>query len=94
MSMMVVPAANFYTFKNTFHVTKHHKFTNSGIKLSLTEMFESGYAYDTHQINYKKITLEEWEPEPIIVEFEPDPELGLDLEDGEVIEFELEPLKH
>ena len=59
MAMMVVPAANFYTFKNTFHVTKHHKFTNSGIKLSLTEMFESGYAYDTNQINYKKITLEE-----------------------------------
>ena len=41
-----------------------------------------------------EITLEEWEPEPIIVEFEPDPELGLDLEDGEVIEFELEPLKN
>ena len=38
--------------------------------------------------------LEGWEPEPIVVEFEPDPELGLDLEDGEVIEFELEPLKN
>ena len=35
-----------------------------------------------------------WEPEPLIVEFEPDPELALDLDDGEVIEFELEPLKN
>ena len=41
-----------------------------------------------------KFDLEQWEPEPIVVEFEPDPELGLDLEDGEVIEFELEPLKN
>ena len=41
-----------------------------------------------------EITLEEWEPEPIVVEFEPDPELGLDLEDGEVIEFKLDPLKN
>ena len=42
----------------------------------------------------KEFKLEEWEPDSIVVEFEPDPELGLDLEDGEVIEFELEPLKN
>jgi len=39
--------------------------------------------------------LEDWEPEPeMVIQFEPDPALGLDLEEGEVIEFEIEPLKH
>ena len=39
--------------------------------------------------------LDGWEPEPpMIIEFEPAPELALDLDDGEVIEFELEPLKN
>ena len=38
--------------------------------------------------------LEDWEPEGLVVEFEPDEELQmeLDLDDDMVIEFELEPL--
>ena len=41
-----------------------------------------------------EFSLEEWEPEGIIVEFEPDEELQmeLDLDDDQVIEIELEPL--
>lgn len=42
-----------------------------------------------------EFNIEEWEPQSqMVIEFEPDPELGLDLEDGEVFEFEIEPLKH
>ena len=43
-----------------------------------------------------EFSLEEWEPEGIIVEFEPDEELQmeLDLDEDMVIEFELEPVLH
>ena len=43
-----------------------------------------------------EFSLEEWEPEGIIVEFEPDEELQmeLDLDEDTVIEFELEPVLH
>tara|TARA_B100000029_G_scaffold153613_1_gene148852 strand:- start:441 stop:638 length:198 start_codon:yes stop_codon:yes gene_type:complete len=38
--------------------------------------------------------LEDWEPEGLVVEFEPDEELQmeLDLDEDSVIEFEFEPL--
>ena len=38
--------------------------------------------------------LEDWEPEGLVVEFEPDEELqmDLDLDEDSVIEFEFEPL--
>ena len=41
-----------------------------------------------------EFSLEEWEPEGLVVEFEPDEELQLELEldEDEVIEIELEPL--
>ena len=41
-----------------------------------------------------EFSLENWEPEGLVVEFEPDEELQdkLDLDDDEVIEIELEPL--
>ena len=41
-----------------------------------------------------EFSLEEWEPDGLVVEFEPDEELQmeLDLDDDEVIEIELEPL--
>ena len=43
-----------------------------------------------------EFSLEEWEPEGIIVEFEPDEELQmeLDLDEDMVIEFELAPVLH
>ena len=43
-----------------------------------------------------EFSLEEWEPEGIIVEFAPDEELQmeLDLDEDTVIEFELEPVLH
>ncbi len=41
-----------------------------------------------------EFSLEEWEPDGLVVEFEPDEELQieLDLDDDQVIEIELEPL--
>ena len=43
-----------------------------------------------------QFVLEDWEPEGLVVEFEPDEELQieLDLDDDEVIEIELEPIPH
>ena len=43
-----------------------------------------------------EFSLEEWEPEGIIVEFEPDEELQmeLDLDEDTVIECALEPVLH
>ena len=40
--------------------------------------------------------LEDWEPEGLVVEFEPDEELQmeLDLDEDSVIEFEFEPIMH
>ena len=46
---------------------------------------------DDGQVEFK---LEDWEPEGLVVEFEPDEELQmeLDLDEDSVIEFEFEPL--
>lgn len=52
--------------------------------------------FDNEKIEEIEIefSLEEWEPDGLVVEFEPDEELQieLDLDDDEVIEIELEPL--
>ena len=42
IAMMTVPVQTFYTFKNFFHVTKHHKFLDNKKKLTLSEIFEKG----------------------------------------------------
>ena len=60
----------------------------------MTQMKSSHFGVIIMILTDKEFKLEEWEPDSIVIEFEPDPELGLDLEDGEVIEFELEPLKN
>ena len=46
---------------------------------------------DDDNVEFK---LEDWEPEGLVVEFEPDEELQmeLDLDEDSVIEFEFEPL--
>lgn len=43
-----------------------------------------------------EFTLEDWEPEGLVIEFEPDEELQmeLDLDEDQVIEIELEPVFH
>ena len=43
-----------------------------------------------------EFSLDDWEPEGLVVEFEPDEELQLelDLDEDEVIEIELEPLQN
>ena len=55
-----VPIAGCYTFRDQFLATKHHKFQGTKNKLSLSEMFETGFAVDPNTNNFKdKVYLEE-----------------------------------
>ena len=45
MAWIVVPVASFYSFKNNFFATKHHKHLDTKQKLTLSEIFEMGLAY-------------------------------------------------
>lgn len=42
MAWIVVPVGSFYTFKNHFFATKHHKFSDTKKNLTLSEIFENG----------------------------------------------------
>ena len=44
MAWIVVPVASFYSFKNNFFATKHHKHLDTKQKLTLSEIFEMGLA--------------------------------------------------
>ena len=56
----------------------------------------AGKLKDEDDEGHVEFSLEEWEPEGLVVEFEPDEELQLelDLDEDEVIEIELEPLQN
>ena len=43
MAWIVVPIGTFYTFKNHFFATKHHRFLNTKKNLTLSEIFETGF---------------------------------------------------
>lgn len=46
MAWISVPVQSFYSFKNNFHATKHHKSRQSGVKLTLSKIFEYGSPTD------------------------------------------------
>ena len=62
-------------------------------KLVNTDQISPVIEVDEEEIQVE-FSLENWEPQGLVIEFEPDEELQdeLDLDDDEVIEIELEPL--
>lgn len=62
-------------------------------KLVNTDQVSPVIEVDEEEIQVE-FSLENWEPQGLVIEFEPDEELQdeLDLDDDEVIEIELEPL--
>ena len=62
-------------------------------KLVNTDQVSPVIEVDEEEIQVE-FSLENWEPQGLVIEFEPDKELQdeLDLDDDEVIEIELEPL--
>ena len=66
----------------------------------LVEMWNEDRTKDNEKLDDDEGTiefsLEAWEPEGMVVEFEPDEELQieLDLDEDQVIEIELEPIPH
>ena len=64
MAWISVPVWGFYNFKNHFHATKHHKYKNTGKKLTLSEIFENndGAKIKTAMIDeetYKNVDIDE-----------------------------------
>ncbi len=64
MAWISVPVWGFYSFKNHFHATKHHKYKDSNNKLTLSEIFENneGAKIKTAMIDessYSKVKIEE-----------------------------------
>ena len=64
MAWISVPVWGFYSFKNHFHATKHHKYRVSNNKLTLSEIFENneGAKIKTAMIDessYSKVKIEE-----------------------------------
>ncbi len=57
MAWISVPVSGFYTFKNHYHVTKHHKNKKTGKKLTLSEIFS--YGEPTNERFLENVTLEE-----------------------------------
>ena len=57
MAWISVPVSGFYTFKNHYHVTKHHKNKKTGKKLTLSEIFS--YGDPTNERFLENVTLEE-----------------------------------
>ena len=63
MAWISVPVQGFYTFKNHFHTTKHHKCKKTGKKISLSEIFDYGDPTDQKFID--NVLLEELSEEEI-----------------------------
>ena len=57
MAWISVPVQGFYSFKNNFYTTKHHKSRQSGAKLTLSEIVEYGSPTDQKFID--NVLLEE-----------------------------------
>ena len=69
MAWISVPIHGFYSFKNHFHTTKHHKCKKTGRKLSLSEIFSYGDPTDQKFIEYVMLEeLSETEIEEFLIE--------------------------